>query len=101
MKIKADLPPASEATVYRPWLKTVGLIIGVATIALIAFDDYWPPYLQSILLDLGVNQAKADNLVRLAGYLYLLGIAVGGFLMFKSRERPLYPTKDDVRDGKF
>ena len=101
MKLSIDPSPGSELMVRRPWLKAVGSIVLVTTLALIAFDDYWPPYLQSLLVGFGVEQSKAEYLVYLAGYLFYLGLAVGGFLMFKAREKPLCPTKDEVRDGKF
>ena len=96
MKISIDPPPATELAVQRPWLKAAGLVVLIVSMALIAFDAYWPPYLKGMFLGLGIEQSTAGYLVYLAGYLRFLGIAVGAYLISKSRAKPLYPRKEEV-----
>lgn len=96
MKISIDPPPASELIVRRPWLKAAGLAVLTVAIVLVVFWDYWPLYLRDILLRLGVSRPVATDIAQTARYLPWFGIAVGGYLISKSREKPLYPTKDDV-----
>lgn len=96
MKLTIDPPPASELIVKKPWLKTVGTFVLVASLALIVFDEYWKPYLLRLLLESEIEKPTAAYLVYLAGYIQFLGFAVGGYLRYKAREKPLYPKQEEI-----
>ena len=57
----------------------------------------WEPQVVKFLSGSSVGR----QLVVFVPYMPIFLIAVGGYFMIKSREKPLFPSKDQIDNGKY
>ena len=91
----------NASRVIHTSFKRMGITIGIIGIASVIFKDYWAPILTNYLLSTGLSGSDVQYYMYLVGFFPLICAAVGGYLMYRSRLKPLHPTKEEIDEGKF
>lgn len=81
----------------RPVYRVIGLVVLFVSILWLLFERGWEPLIVGLLSRSDVGR----QLVAYVPYTPLFLIAIGGYFINKSREKSLYPSKDQVDNGKY
>jgi len=90
----------NSTRVINPDFKMMGMIILIFGMASIVFKEYWEPLLANYLFSAGLSGSDVKYYMYLIGFYPMVCVAVGGYLMYRSREKPLRPSQEDIDEGK-
>ena len=92
--------PASTRVIDHAF-KNMGLIIIAFGALSLLLKQYWEPMLANFLFASGYSAADVKFYLYVIGFYPMTCVAVGGYLAYRSREKPLRPSKKEVDEGKF
>ena len=87
----------NEYHVRRKLYRLIGVLILAVALLWLGFESSWEP----ILIEYLSMSEGGRHVVSFVPYAPILLIAVAGYFMIKSREKPLRSSKDQVQSGKF
>ncbi len=81
--------------------KNMGLIILVFGMASLLLKQYWEPMFTNLFFASGYSAVDVKFYMYVIGFYPIVCVVVGGYLTYRSREKPLRPSKKEVDEGKF
>ena len=75
----------------------VGLVILLIALLWLGLEHIWEPQAIKFLSKSSVGRL----LVAFVPYTPILLVAIGGYFMAKSKEKPLFPSKDQINNDKY
>ena len=79
---------------FRPKLFAAGIFVGIIALLLLSFEDMWEPVVYQFL----ARQESLRFVSGLVPYFGILAVLFSGFLIFRSKQRPVIATEEQI-DG--
>lgn len=81
-----------EVRTYSLVMKIVGFVVLAIAVLATSFDSYWEP----VVIDFLQGSSRLEWLTPIVGSLNWVLIAAGAYCIWKSRQHPLKPSKEEL-----